>query len=115
MNFYTLDLECALCFQMTMALEYYDDFTLTGASSPNWHHKHSHRCFIVFFVGEETALEKHRATDCKGHISPQTAGPKDTRVHDWSLLTAAFYLPVPTSPGVKTTWDGKQFLKTVYF
>lgn len=35
MSLYTLDLECVVCFQMTMALECYNDFTLTGALSPN--------------------------------------------------------------------------------
>lgn len=120
MTLYTLDLECVVCFQMTMALEGYNGFTLTGASSPNWHHKHSHWWFIVLFVGEETALEKHRATACKGHISPQTAGPKDTRVHYWSLRAAAFYLPAPTSPscknhpGRKTIFKKRVFLKQLH-
>lgn len=120
MTLYTLDLECVVCFQMTMALEGYNGFTLTGASSPNWHHKHSHWWFIVLFVGEETALEKHRAMDCKGHISPQTAGPKDTRVHYWSLRAAAFYLPAPTSPscknhtGRKTIFKKRVFLKQLH-
>lgn len=35
MTLYTLDLECVVCFHMTMALEGYNDFILTGASSPN--------------------------------------------------------------------------------